>query len=120
MPCQSIGTARAGTCHSGICLCLVTDNNRVNVKCFGKFDFNCNNNSLINPITKSDIYLLYDPVHIIKNVRNNWINKRKAEQPIEFYTTKDDGKAQKHCAKFFHLFKLYESVENSIIKIPLH
>lgn len=53
---------------------ILTDNNKINQKMFeilaGLLNF------FINPDFPSlKIYLMYDPIHLIKNFRNNWINR---------------------------------------------
>lgn len=58
--------------------CIITDNHRVNQKLFKMLSSNVNSIEesvarTINPITKSVIYLMNDPVHLIKSVRNNWL-----------------------------------------------
>ena len=49
---------------------IISDNNRVNQACFKCFDH-------VKPwLIKEGIYLLFDFVHILKSIRNNWITER--------------------------------------------
>ena len=95
---------------------IITDNNSVNIKCFEYLGCPKGISNTINPVTEEPLYLLYDAVHIIKNVRNNWLNKRLIEKPLTFYLEKN-GAITKHIAKFVHLFKLYEASEHSVLKV---
>ena len=47
------------------------------------------------------LYLMYDPVHILKNIRNNWINEKK--QTLMFH----DGHGNLNEAKWEPLKELY-------------
>ena len=52
-------------------------------------------------LTTNELFLLYDFVHLIKNIRNNWLTETMGELNFEhewkFYT-----------AKWSHLVKLYQ------------
>ena len=54
----------------GIPVAIICDNNRVNQKLFKMFD------CVEAWLTRSGIFLLYDFVHILKAVRNNWITEK--------------------------------------------
>ena len=81
---QSIATITrcGGTVHALIC-----DNNRVNQSCYVKQFTPLQLDSpwiVKNPSDPDQVlYLLYDPVHIMKNIRNNWINEKT--QTLFFY-----------------------------------
>ena len=54
----------------GIPVAIICDNNRVNQALFKKFD-------CVDPwLTESGIFLLFDFVHMLKSVRNNWITEK--------------------------------------------
>lgn len=60
---------------------VITDNNRVNQRFFvllaGQLNY------LKNPMfPQLKIFLMFDPIHIIKSFRNNWINRPGS---ISFY-----------------------------------
>lgn len=62
---------------------IIRDNNRINQTMFSIFGKN--NYSFDNPSYPGDkIFMLYDTVHLIKNVRNNWINKNDADKIFHY------------------------------------
>ena len=66
---------KTGLCIRGI----VTDNHSVNVHAFSVLIkiFNSGSNYYINhPENSRKIYLFYDTVHLMKNIRNNLLNKK--------------------------------------------
>ena len=74
---------------------IICDGNRVNQSFFKKFD-------CVEPWrTRDNIFLLFDFVHLIKNIRNNWITEAMQEL---FYTVDD----VKRVAKWSDLKHLYE------------
>ena len=96
----SIKTA-GGTINSLIC-----DNNRTNQKFFKSFP-----TALNKPwVTTEGLFLLFDYVHIIKNIRNNWLTEKSGELIF------DDNGAQK-TAKWSHLVKLYQLESGSLVKL---
>ena len=70
----------------------------------------------LNPISNEKLFALYDPVHILKNFRNNWINKKDNDKTIEFYHHVN-GNREKHLAKFCHLNDLLVASENSPLTV---
>ena len=82
---------------------LICDNNRVNQKLFKIMDAVSDKPWL----TKAGCYLLFDFVHLLKSLRNNWLTERSKE--LLFY---DNGVAK--VAKWVHLETLfnYESVSS--------
>lgn len=56
---------------------IISDNNKVNVKLFKHLGKGVVTNFITNPFDESKkIFLLYDTVHILKNIRNNWLNEK--------------------------------------------
>ena len=79
---------------------VVCDGNRVNQSFFKKLD-------VVSPWrTKNDLLLLYDYVHLLKNIRNNWITE--ATQELKFSVN-----GETYTAKWSDIKKLfyYESKE---------
>ena len=75
-PFQFDETQKIIECVGGSIFCIISDNNRVNQAFFASFD-------RVKPwLTKQGIYLLFDFVHIIKSIRNNWITEKTQE--LEF------------------------------------
>ena len=60
---------------------IIFDNNRVNQSCFKKFTPKDDNKPWIveSPANPDDFFfLMYDPVHLLKNIRNNWLSSHKS------------------------------------------
>ena len=74
-------------------IAIVCDGNRVNQAFFKKFD------TIFPWLTKDNLFLLFDYVHIFKNIRNNWITE--ATQELEFYLND-----QKYTARWSDIRKL--------------
>ena len=64
---------------SGIVKAVICDGNRNNQTFFRLFDTEPQQPCL----TKDDMYLLYDFVHFLKNIRNNWLTAKMGE--LAFY-----------------------------------
>ena len=65
---------------------ISTDNHNVNVKLFGLLSSDSSDEisgsvSFRSPFDGSVIFLIFDPVHLIKNVRNNWLKIRRFRVP---------------------------------------
>lgn len=58
----------------------------------------------------SDTFLLYDFVHVMKCIRNNWLTEKCGELQYEF-----DGCIQ--VARWEHLKMLYNAESNSLVKL---
>ena len=86
---------------------LVSDNNRVNQKCFKDFETVPNKPWL----TTDGLFLLFDFVHIIKSIRNNWITEKTKE--LKFY----DENGNEKIAKWAHLEALLEAESESLFKL---
>ena len=60
---------------------LIADNNRVNRKMFEKLCDGPLTPSISNPYDSSEqLFLLFDSVHLLKCIRNNWLNQKKPIQ----------------------------------------
>ena len=83
---------------------IIVDGNRVNQSFFKKID-------LTKPwLTKDGIVLLYDYVHLLKNVRNNWITE--ATKEINFV---HEGKIL--TARWHDLEELLKLEEGNLVKL---
>ena len=88
----------------GNIVAIVCDNNRVNQSFFKSFE-------CVRPwLTTGGIFLLFDFVHILKSIRNNWITEKTKE--LEFY----DGECLK-VARWSDLVTLYRSEESNLVKM---
>ena len=60
--------------------CVISDNHQSNVSSFNTlmkdFPINGKNYCMKNPMTEKIIYLFYDTVHLVKNIRNNLLGRR--------------------------------------------
>ena len=80
----------------------VYDGNRTNQSLFKTFD-----TVMGKPwLTTDGMFLLYDYVHLMKNIRNNWLTEPSGE--LEFY-----HRGEKFTAKWSHLLDLQEREEKS-------
>ena len=95
---ENLKEARAKVCA------IICDGNRVNQAFYKKFD-------TTHPWrTKDNLFLLFDYVHLVKNVRNNWITE--ATQELEFYVYDE-----KHTAKWSDVKKLYYNESKEVVKM---
>lgn len=91
--------------HSGGKLvAIICDNNRVNQAFFKKFP--CSSPWK----TENNVFLLFDFVHIIKSIRNNWITEKCGE--LEF---KHHG--ENYVAKWEQIRKLQKLEEGNLVKM---
>ena len=80
---------------------ILFDNNKVNQKFFNMFD-------LEKPWkTVNNVYLLFDHVHLMKSIHNNWISEKLQELSY------DNGQT----AKWEHIKTLYEKEKNAVVKL---
>ena len=96
---------------------VVSDNLSVNQKAFKLFHSNFQSldiSSIAHPISNSKferLFTLYDPTHLFKNVRNNWITEKT--QTLEFI---DSETKEKGLAKWKDLVELYKFELESDLK----
>lgn len=88
----------------GSVVAIICDNNKVNKKFFGMF------NLRNNWCTNDNIFLLYDFVHLIKSIRNNWLTEKCQEL---FFTYKGVSRT----AKWSDLKTLFQVEKDAIIKL---
>lgn len=90
----------------GKVVAIVSDGNKVNQSMFKKFD-------CVNPwLTHDGIFLLFDFVHLFKNIRNNWITEKCQE--LEFFIP---GDTQKRVAKWSFIKELYKLEQTQLVKM---
>ena len=88
----------------GKCVAVICDNNRVNQSFFKKFE-------LQKPyLTTDNLFLLFDYVHIMKSIRNNWITEKVQE--LEY----KDGDQVK-VAKWSHIVQLHNIEKDNLVKL---
>ena len=91
---------------SGIVKAVICDDNRNNQAFFRLFDTEPQQPWL----TKGGIYLLYDFVHLLKNIRNNWLTEKMGE--LAFYE-----RGMKKMARWSHLVELYKLEAEGLVKM---
>ena len=85
-------------------MCIICDNNRINQAFFKKF-------SLVSPWrTEDNTFLLFDFVHIFKNIRNNWLTEKTGE--ISFSHNEAEL-----TAKWQHIRQLQKYEEGELVKL---
>ena len=91
---------------------LISDNNRINRNVFGAICGGTLKPSIVHPLDSSrQLFFLFDSVHLLKSIRNNWINQINQT----FIFPRVDGSTAKAC--FAHLKQLYDSERNAIAKL---
>lgn len=54
---------------------ITSDNNSTNRKLYEKLGSGCLNSVVKNPVScTEDLFLLFDTVHLLKTIRNNWLS----------------------------------------------
>ena len=97
-------------------IAVISDNNVVNRNSFKKL---ADSDSLVpfiyNPVHRDQkIFILFDSVHILKCIRNNWINQKNSRQTFTYPSFQDDSVIQR--ASFGDLKSLYEIEKGITIK----
>lgn len=97
-----------------IILAFVTDNNRVNQKFYSLLAPN-GSYCIDNPVYLGRVIrLIFDTIHIFKNFRNNWINKKDSEKSFFYPKFEDFSIIQQAC--FQDLRDLHNSEKFKMIK----
>ena len=103
--------------NSGFVYMAMNDNLRANQKMFSIFHKTYKPRSLFSiahPIpndTIDELFLLYDPTHLLKNIRNNWCTEKLQKLKYTDHKTKEVSIA---CWK--DLIQLYNCEYESIVK----
>ena len=64
---------------------VISDNNVINRKAFMLLSkTNSLQSYFLNPVNNSRIYILFDSVHILKCIRNNWLNVKSNDKTLVF------------------------------------
>ena len=101
--------------HSGYAMLLMSDNLRTNQACFKSYQETFGSENIFSckhPVSNefSMLFLLYDPPHLLKNIRNNWHTEKM--QKLKF-TSSEHGTV---IAQWKDLVEIYKSEEHSIVK----
>lgn len=94
--------------------CVVSDNNTINSKAMSRFSKD-NKLSIVYPHSvdnKRPLFYLFDSVHLLKCIRNNWLNS-KPDQPLTF---PDFETGTEKLANFQALKRLHELEYDKLLK----
>lgn len=88
--------------NSGRVLGLMSDNHPTNRRCYSLFREGVEGDKWIgkNPADDTTLYLLNDPVHLLKSVRNNWVSEKLQLLTLVFEGQELVGKWKEVCAVF--------------------
>ncbi|GBM96249.1 hypothetical protein AVEN_126711-1, partial [Araneus ventricosus] len=96
-------------------LCLISDNNRINRNMFTQMCQGNLVNCISNPVQpENKLFFLFDTVHLIKSVRNNWFNEKTLGQVLCFPSPDNSSKIS--LAKLQDLKDIYETEKSNLIK----
>ena len=112
-------------------LSIITDNNRINRNMFEELCGETLQSSIKHPFSGDQLFLLFDTVHILKSVRNNWLNQKfPSKEMMRFpsfelhdtihYAKLGDLKKIYECEKALSSSKLHHSVRKSFFQHPLN
>lgn len=94
--------------------CVISDNNALNSKAMNNFS-NHNKLSIVYPHPADNsrpLFYLFDSVHILKCIRNNWLNSKPNQ--IMQYPNFDSG--EENIASFYALKKIHELEHDKLLK----
>jgi len=98
-------------------LCLISDINRVNRHMFTDL---CNGELkpyIEHPCCSTrKLFFLFDSVHLLKCVRNNWLGQADVENMLNFPKFSGDSDVLSQ-ASFAHVRQLYDSEKDNIVKL---
>lgn len=100
---------------------VITDNNSINRKVMSMFG-TAHNLEIVYPHpanAQQPLFHIVDPVHLLKCVRNNWLNQKNSDKC--FYYPPFDGDDTENInmkgASFTSLRKLYEAEQDNAVKV---
>lgn len=96
-------------------LCVITDNHSINRSAFKIMSPSY---SISNPkFPEKKIFLLFDFVHLFKNVWKNWLNLKNIDQTFTYCNFECSSSTENVMyAKFQHLKDFYEKEKNCVVK----
>ncbi len=102
---------------------VITDNHKKTHKLFSFFCLNCGSQESFHWIphpsdSSRKLFLLLDPVHILKCLRNNWLIQGALlfPDPREFFIADQPISGKLCCAKWSHLTTVYTAEQQSSLK----
>ncbi|XP_042896693.1 transposable element P transposase [Parasteatoda tepidariorum] len=104
-------------------LTIISDNNRINRKAFEIMCGGSLKSNIENPYDpEKQIFILFDTVHLMKSIRNNWLNNTETNQTFYIPAMKflPPGQAIKTVpayASILHLKQLYNQEKECSVKL---
>ncbi|XP_039285920.1 uncharacterized protein LOC120351775 isoform X1 [Nilaparvata lugens] len=95
-------------------ICVISDNNAINRKAMSLFS-NPPNLSIVYPHpsdNRKPLFYLFDTVHILKCIRNNWINQKDTEQTIKYPEIESNEDTVNLVSASFGCLKKVYDIEN--------
>ena len=95
----------------------MSDNHSANIKCFEEFHRSfgsLNEFSIPHPILNDVFYclfFLFDPTHLFKNIKSNWLTEKMKKLKFHDFETKEDM-----VAEWKDIVAIYESEKHLIVK----
>ncbi|GFX45967.1 THAP-type domain-containing protein [Trichonephila clavipes] len=102
----------------GFSVVCIVNNNRVNRNCFSKLCNGTIKSVIQNPELSNNgkkLNLIFDSVHLIKSIRNNWLNQKDADSSLMYPDPSEFSQIRK--ASISSLFKIYNEEMNIIVKL---
>ena len=97
---------------------LISDNNRINGNASGKNCYGSLKKSIPHPYDpQSELFFLFDTVHLFKCIRNNWLNVKDPIQTFVFPPLDGNNhEAATHSASLKFIKLLYDEEKNLPVK----
>lgn len=103
-----------------VVISIISDNNRINRNMMSILSGGTLSIKIKNPKYEHlNIYLLFDPVHILKSIRNNWLNQKDGDKTFiypYFPNQEDSDTSSNKLACFSHLRNLYRNESHLLLK----
>ena len=99
-------------------IALISDNNRINRNAFERICNGSLKKSIPHPYDpQSELFFLFDTVHLFKCIRNNWLNVKDPIQTFVFPPFDGNNhEAATHSAPLKSIKLLYDEEKNSLVK----
>ena len=99
-------------------VCLISDNNRINGNTFAALAGDKLVSHIDHPLDSNrKLFFLFDSVHLMKCVRNNWINQKDGAQTLTYpdFDSENTNVMRKAC--FAAVKQLYDSEKACTVKL---
>ena len=94
---------------------IISDNNKLNGKMFQLLSHDNKLHSEIQHVHSQSLFFLFDTVHLLKSIRNNWLNVKRPYQT--FIVPEFDDNSAIHNVPFQQIKDLYISERDKLIKL---